>query len=494
MVFFVAYTVFEVPSNYLLKKYKPSRWFAFLMLVWGAMTMLIAATRNYGGLIATRFLLGAFEAGLFPGLVYCLTFWYKPNERALRVGIILAGATLGGAFGSAIAFGIGTIDGAHGLEGWRWLFLIEGVASCLFVPFIFFLYPDYPETVSWLSPEERKLAIERIKGVASLGHEAITWKDAWDTLVDWRLYLHHLVWIAYSVGFSSISLFAPTIVQGLGFEGLRAQLFTVPPYAIAFCIVTTVAWIADRYEMRSWCMAASFAICGVAFLIEGPRSPQNSHLPRRSELILTAWCMHVYRITSSHRVHSPLRGPVHRGPLRILHLRAHAQLAHREPPGDRSVDARRPAKRLRRDVWTDHWYVRPPIWRSTPLRSNAAWRVPETTASRTRALSAVLFSSPFLPVFLPTKSSRAHTLHLTITDDAVLRRDIHLQVVGVAGLSHRSLYERRVYVLRGPPRAGVTVRLHATQPRARAGRAEMEAVDRSCDADCSLAAGGDASN
>ncbi|KAM5531685.1 hypothetical protein V8D89_014674, partial [Ganoderma adspersum] len=273
MVFFVAYTVFEVPSNYLLKKFKPSRWFAFLMLVWGAMTMLIAATRDYGGLIATRFLLGAFEAGLFPGLVYCLTFWYKPNERAVRVGIILAGATLGGAFGSAIAFGIGTIDGAHGLEGWRWLFLIEGAASCLLVPFIFFLYPDYPETVSWLSPEERKLAIERIKGVASLGHEAITWKDAWDTLVDWRLYLHHLVWIAYSVGFSSISLFAPTIVQGLGFEGLRAQLFTVPPYAIAFCVVTSVAWIADRYEMRSWCMAASFAICGVAFAIEGSLPP-----------------------------------------------------------------------------------------------------------------------------------------------------------------------------------------------------------------------------
>ncbi|KAI1794062.1 MFS general substrate transporter [Ganoderma leucocontextum] len=273
MVFFVAYTVFEVPSNYLLKKYKPSRWFAFLMLVWGAVTMLIAATHNYGGLIATRFLLGAFEAGLFPGLVYCLTFWYKPNERAVRIGLILAGATLGGAFGSAIAFGIGTINGAHGLEGWRWLFLIEGAASCLFVPFIFLFYPDYPETVSWLSPEERKLAIKRIKGVASLGHEMITWKDARDTLLDWRLYLHHLVWIAYSVGFSSISLFAPTIVQGLGFEGLRAQLFTVPPYAIAFCVVTAVAWISDRYEIRSWCMVASFVICGVAFVIEGSLPP-----------------------------------------------------------------------------------------------------------------------------------------------------------------------------------------------------------------------------
>ncbi|RPD74212.1 MFS general substrate transporter [Lentinus tigrinus ALCF2SS1-7] len=269
MVFFVAYTIFETPSNYLLKKYRPSRWFAFLMVTWGVMTMLIAATRNYAGLIVTRFLLGTFEAGLFPGIVYCLTFWYKPNERAIRIALVLAGATLGGAFGSAIAYGVGKINGAHGLEAWRWLFIIEGIPACALAPLILLYYPDYPETVSWLSPEERELAVERIKGVASLGHAKITWVEARETLFDWRLYLHHYIWIAYSVGFSSISLFTPTVVQGLGFQGLSAQLFTVPPYAIAFCVVTTNAWIADRYEIRSWCSVCSFALCGVSFVIEG---------------------------------------------------------------------------------------------------------------------------------------------------------------------------------------------------------------------------------
>ncbi|KAI0780133.1 MFS general substrate transporter [Fomes fomentarius] len=269
MVFFVAYTVFETPSNYLLKRFKPSRWFAFLMIAWGGITMLIAATRNYAGLVATRFLLGVFEAGVFPGIIYCLTFWYKPNERAIRVAFTLAGATLGGAFGSAIAYGIGKINGAHGLEAWRWLFIIEGIPAFALAPLLYLYYPDYPESVSWLSPAERELAIQRIKGVASIGHEKITWKETKETLLDWRLYLHHYIWIAYSVGFSSISLFTSTVVQGLGFEGLSAQLFTVPPYAIAFCIVTTVAWIADRYEVRSWLSVCSFAICGVSFLIEG---------------------------------------------------------------------------------------------------------------------------------------------------------------------------------------------------------------------------------
>ena len=366
MVFFIAYTVFETPSNYLLKKYRPSRWFAFLMVTWGAMTMLIAATRNYAGLIVTRFLLGTFEAGLFPGIVYCLTFWYKPNERAIRVALVLAGATLGGAFGSAIAFGIGRINGAHGLEAWRWLFIIEGIPACALAPLILMFYPDYPETVSWLSPIERQLAVERIKGVASLGHAKITWAEARETLFDWRLYLHHYIWIAYSVAFSSISLFTPTVVQGLGFQGLSAQLFTVPPYAIAVCVVTTNAWIADRYELRSWCSVCSFALCGVSFVIEGPSLflTRISRLSADASIALVSLC----RLTSRDRIRRPLRGAVHCRLLRILHLWAHAQLAHGKPPRHRSIHARRPAQRVCCDLRSDSRYARISLHLASPLR------------------------------------------------------------------------------------------------------------------------------
>ncbi|KAI9060267.1 MFS general substrate transporter [Trametes sanguinea] len=90
MVFFIAYALFETPENYLLKKYTPSRWLAFLMFMWGAMIMIIAACKSFAALVAMRFLLGVFEAGLFPGIVYCLTFWYKPNERAVRIALIVA--------------------------------------------------------------------------------------------------------------------------------------------------------------------------------------------------------------------------------------------------------------------------------------------------------------------------------------------------------------------------------------------------------------------
>ncbi|KAK7446647.1 hypothetical protein VKT23_014341 [Stygiomarasmius scandens] len=273
MVFLVAYFLFETPSNYLLKRFNPSRWIAFLMFAWGAMTMCLGAASNYGSLTAVRFLLGMFEAGLFPGLVYFLTFWYRPEERALRVALILASASLAGAFGGAIAYGVGKMNGAGGLEAWRWLFILEGIPSCALAFAVFFFFPDYPETAKWLSDEERELAIERIKGVASLGHEKITWAEAKDTLMDWRLYLHYLVYICISVPFSSISLFAPTIVSGLGYTGLTAQLFTVPPYACAYVITCTVSWLSDRLEARGYVAGSSLFIAGIMFIIEGVLAP-----------------------------------------------------------------------------------------------------------------------------------------------------------------------------------------------------------------------------
>ncbi|KZZ89011.1 MFS transporter [Ascosphaera apis ARSEF 7405] len=111
MLFLVAYALFEVPSNYLLKKLRPSRWIAFLMCSWGAVTAGLAGARNFSTVAALRFILGAAEAGLFPGFVFYLTFWYRKSERSLRVAIILASATLAGAFGGAIAYGVGHMNG-----------------------------------------------------------------------------------------------------------------------------------------------------------------------------------------------------------------------------------------------------------------------------------------------------------------------------------------------------------------------------------------------
>lgn len=131
---------------------------------------------------------------MYPGLVFYLTFWYRPEERSLRIAIFLANASLAGAFGGSIAYGVGHMNGLAGLVGWRWLFILEGIPSCLFAVVIWMILPDWPESAQWLSAEEKSLATDRIRSCGSKGSDkAMTWEDAKSTLMEWRLYAHYLV-------------------------------------------------------------------------------------------------------------------------------------------------------------------------------------------------------------------------------------------------------------------------------------------------------------
>ena len=131
---------------------------------------------------------------MYPGLVYYLTFWYRPEERSLRIASFLANASLAGAFGGSIAYGVGHMNGMAGLTGWQWLFILEGIPSCLFAVVILTFLPDWPEGAKFLSTEEKTLAADRMRSCGSKGSDkAITWADTKSTLMDWRLYAHYLV-------------------------------------------------------------------------------------------------------------------------------------------------------------------------------------------------------------------------------------------------------------------------------------------------------------
>ncbi|OTA98717.1 hypothetical protein M426DRAFT_28177 [Hypoxylon sp. CI-4A] len=276
MIFLIGYFLFEVPSNIMLKKLRPSRWIAFLMFSWGAITIGLGGVKNYGQLTGVRFLLGAFEAGLFPGLVYYLTFWYKGDERSLRVAFILASATLAGAFGGAIAYGVGHMNQTSNLSGWRWLFMLEGIPSCLSGILVWFFLPDWPERASWLSESEKDLAAQRLYHEGSKGSaSAMTWDDAKATLTDWRLYAHYAIYFAVSLPFSSLSLFSPSIVSGLGFHDLEAQLLTVPPWAAAYVFQILMSWSADHFNARGYHSAASSLIGAAGFLASAVLPPDN---------------------------------------------------------------------------------------------------------------------------------------------------------------------------------------------------------------------------
>lgn len=266
------------------------------MFGWGCCSMGLAGAHNYATVTAVRFVLGIFESGLSPGLVYYLTFWYKNDERSLRVAFILASATLAGAFGGAIAFGVGHMHQVRGLSAWRWLFLLEGLPSCLSAVLVLLLLPDYPEMAPrWLlSDDERALATRRLRVEGSKGPQSSRsdenegwWRDARRTLADGRLWAHYAVYFGVSAPFSSLSLFAPSIVAGLGYADLEAQLMSVPPYAVAYAAVLLVAWSADRADARATHAAASATVGACGFLASAVL-PADAYRQRYGCLIVAA--------------------------------------------------------------------------------------------------------------------------------------------------------------------------------------------------------------
>lgn len=288
MVFLIAYAIFEVPSNYFLKKLSPSKWISFLMFSWGAITIGLGGVHSFGAVTAVRFLLGVFEAGLFPGLVYYLTFWYRTEERSLRVAFVLASATLAGAFGGALAFAIGHMNQTDGLSAWRWLFIIEGIPSCVSSVLVFFFLPDYPETAKWLSVDEKALATKRLQTEGSHGHgSSLTWTQTKDTLTDWRLFAHYAIYFGISAPFSSLSLFTPSITAGLGYKNLEAQLMTVPPYAVAYVVTLLVSFSADHFNARAL-HSAIFATIGAIGFMASALLPAHSYSARYGCLIVAA--------------------------------------------------------------------------------------------------------------------------------------------------------------------------------------------------------------
>lgn len=127
-VLFIPYVLVEVPSNLILKKFTPSKWLATITVCWGIVSTLMGLVHNYAGLIVCRALLGLLEGGLLPGLTVYLTLFYTKKELALRIGYLFVSSALAGACGGLLAYGIGFMSGVSGMAGWRWVFILEGMA------------------------------------------------------------------------------------------------------------------------------------------------------------------------------------------------------------------------------------------------------------------------------------------------------------------------------------------------------------------------------
>ncbi|KFX97714.1 hypothetical protein O988_04712 [Pseudogymnoascus sp. VKM F-3808] len=193
-VFFFTYCIFEIPSNLLLKRLRPSIYLPSIMVLWGSCTVCLGVVQNFHGLLAVRTILGATEAGLYPGVAYYLTMWYCTAEMQWRQGLFFSGASIAGVFSGLLAYGINSMDGIGGYEGWRWIFILEGLLTVVTAFAAFFVVHDFPHTASFLTVEERAWASNRLnyQGSSRSGRQVaesnqFDWKFLRQALSDWQL-------------------------------------------------------------------------------------------------------------------------------------------------------------------------------------------------------------------------------------------------------------------------------------------------------------------
>ncbi|BGP24271.1 hypothetical protein JCM10295v2_003181 [Rhodotorula toruloides] len=250
VVFFVGYVSTEIPGNILLKKMRPSRFIPAIMISWGIVMTLMGTCTNFGGIVAARFILGLTESVLFPGICFYLVSWYKRNESNLRIAIFFSSATLSGAFGGLLAYGLSKMAGVGGKGGWAWIFIIEGLLTFIVGCISPWMIEDFPEEAKFLTSVEREHVVRRLRedtGAAG----SFKWKYVMDAFKDWKTYVFALIYIGVAEPLYALSLFSPTIISELGtFSRAQSQLLSTPPYALAFFITLATAIYSDRIQRR----------------------------------------------------------------------------------------------------------------------------------------------------------------------------------------------------------------------------------------------------
>ena len=162
-IFFFGYFIFEVPSNLALERFGARLWIARIMLTWGLLSAGMALIRNEWSFLVVRFLLGAAEAGFFPGIILFLTYWFPAAYRARMVGRFMAAVPISTVIGAPLSGLILGLDGVWGLRGWQWLFICEGVPTVLLGLVVMFYLTDGPEKAHWLDADERAWLTDRLR-------------------------------------------------------------------------------------------------------------------------------------------------------------------------------------------------------------------------------------------------------------------------------------------------------------------------------------------
>ncbi|OCK80111.1 putative MFS transporter [Lepidopterella palustris CBS 459.81] len=276
-VFYATYIASELPSNLVLKKVSPKIWLPTLTVTWGLITMCLGFVKGYGSFMAVRALLGVAEGGLLPGMVLYLSFFYKRDEMALRIGLFYTAASLSGAFGGLLARGLSAIGHRGGLDGWRWIFIIEGLLTIICGVISYISLPNNVDTAPFLQPDQQAFAHQRLlkdrpSATASTTGEVKTehfqWSEVRRGILNVQIWLSATAYFAILSGLYSFGLFLPTIINaGYAKNPNDAQLWSVIPYAVATIVTVAVAFLSDRIRLRGVVMLFTLPLAIIGYAV-----------------------------------------------------------------------------------------------------------------------------------------------------------------------------------------------------------------------------------
>src|SRR3979490_115042 len=227
-IFFIGYFIFEVPSNLALEKFGASRWIARIMVTWGIISALMATVSGVWSFYSLRFLLGVAEAGFFPGIILYLTYWYPAEYRGRFLAAFAVAVPVSTVIGAPISGLLLGLDGAMGLKGWQWLFIIEGVPSVLLGVVTWFYLTDRPEKADWLTPAQKAWLSSRLAAENAAKQKAVH-LTLGQALTSPKVITLSLIYFGFVGALYGMQFWLPQIVKTFGFSNAQTGFATAVP-------------------------------------------------------------------------------------------------------------------------------------------------------------------------------------------------------------------------------------------------------------------------
>ena len=274
-IFFIGYFLFEVPSNVILHRVGARIWIARIMVTWGVISAAMMFVTSATSFYVVRFLLGAAEAGFFPGIILYLTYWYPAERRGRMTALFMTAVALSGVIGGPLSGWImHSLGGVSGLKDWQWLFILEGLPSIIVGIVTFFYLDDSIDHAKWLTREEKAL-IERNIVVENAGKQDL---PIGAVFADLRVWLMSLIYFSFVMGLYGVSFWLPTIIKATGVkDALQIGLLTAIPFGFGAVAMVLVSRSSDRSRERRWHIAMP-AVLGAAGLVLSAVWGQNTVL------------------------------------------------------------------------------------------------------------------------------------------------------------------------------------------------------------------------